>query len=139
MRLMNMSDSGRRPVSLRDAVYVGIISFLTPIVAQHNGLIPEKEKAPAPIEQAIDPVAQIESMIQSYFQQIESNPHLEESQEMSITWLDSPVTQEWEYDYQKEYWTTKQKHSESFRSPPSIRIGLREDGVVIWKKIVTTQ
>jgi len=50
-------------------------------------------------------------------------------------WLDSPVTKKWVYDYQNEYWTTPDKSSDSYRSPPSVRIGLRKDGAVVWQKV----
>ena len=137
MRLMNMNESGRRSMSLRDAVYVGIISFLTPMAAQHNGIsidFNKDDNVPAQVVIEENPITNVLVEIEKLFEQIQSVP-ITNDVEMSITWLDSPVTQEWEYDYQKEFWTTKRDQRESLRSPPSIRIGLREDGVVIWKKI----
>ena len=137
MRLMNMNESGRRSMSLRDAVYVGIISFLTPMAAQHNGIsidFNKDDNVPAQVVIEENPITNVLVEIEKLFEQIQSAPITNEV-DLGITWLDSPVTQEWEYDYQKEFWTTKRDQRESLRSPPSIRIGLREDGVVIWKKI----
>lgn len=137
MRLMNMNESGRRSMSLRDAVYVGIISFLTPMAAQHNGIsidFNKDDNVPAQVVIEENPITNVLVEIEKLFEQMQSVP-ITNDVEMSIMWLDSPVTQEWEYDYQKEFWITKRDKRESLRSPPSIRIGLREDGVVIWKKI----
>jgi len=51
----------------------------------------------------------------------------------SILWLNSPVTQAWEFDPKKQTWQTVTSYKDSFRSPPSMVIGLRDDGVVVWR------
>lgn len=54
--------------------------------------------------------------------------------ELETTWLSSPVTRSWEYDEKRGIWKTE-KYEKSLQSTPSIIIGLREDGVVVWKKV----
>lgn len=54
--------------------------------------------------------------------------------ELETTWLSSPVTRSWEYDEKRGIWKTD-KYEKSLQSTPSIIIGLREDGVVVWKKV----
>lgn len=50
-------------------------------------------------------------------------------------WLSSPITQVWEWDDRKQLWVMPMKYPDCLRSPPSIIIGLRSDGTVIWKKV----
>lgn len=115
----------RRPASLRDAVYVGIISLLTPLAAQHGiNLFDQKttepsSPSPPPPPPIVEPIKQ----------------EIPPPEELTILWLDSPVTQEWEYDYQKDAWLTKRDTKDSYRSPPSMRLGMRSDGVVVWKRV----
>lgn len=52
-----------------------------------------------------------------------------------IIWLDSPVMQTWEYNEKGKIWETALPYRESFRSSPTLILGLRDDGVVVWKKI----
>lgn len=53
----------------------------------------------------------------------------------TIVWLDSPVMQTWTYNEKAKVWETALPYKESFRSSPTLIFGLREDGVVVWKKI----
>jgi hypothetical protein len=55
-----------------------------------------------------------------------------EEENLTINWLNSPVTQAWKYDEDDMAYKTASK--DSYRSPPSIIIGLRSDGVVVWRK-----
>jgi hypothetical protein len=139
MKLMNTVESTRRPMSLRDVVYIGIISFFTPIVAQHNGLPISFNNNSSSKEEIVSSIKEnygtnVLFEIEKIIRELESSSS-PPNKEYNITWLDSPVTQKWEYDYRKGYWTTQKNNAESFRSPPTIQIGLREDGVVIWKTI----
>jgi hypothetical protein len=61
-------------------------------------------------------------------------PRPETQEEIETTWLESPVTRSWEFDEKRGIWTTE-KYEKSLQSAPSIIIGLREDGTVVWKKI----
>lgn len=55
--------------------------------------------------------------------------------ELPTTWLNSPVTQAWTFDAKKQVWMTALPYKDSMRSSPSIIIGMREDGIIVWKKI----
>jgi hypothetical protein len=52
-----------------------------------------------------------------------------------VLWLDSPVTQKWNWDSKNKNWLPVPSYKDSMRSTPSIIIGLRDDGVLIWKKV----
>jgi len=52
----------------------------------------------------------------------------------SIFWMGSPVSQKWVFNEKKQAWETLLPYKESFKSPPTYVIGLRDDGVVIWKR-----
>lgn len=58
-----------------------------------------------------------------------------ETPPMNITWMNSPVMQHWKYNESKALWEAIPSYKDSFRSSPTIIIGLREDGVVVWKKV----
>lgn len=51
-----------------------------------------------------------------------------------VIWTDSPVMQTWSYDERARVWETALPYKDSFRSNPTLIFGLREDGVVVWKK-----
>lgn len=53
----------------------------------------------------------------------------------NVKWMNSPVTQEWVYDSNDDLWKTEKSYDRSLRSLPTIRLGLRDDGVVIWEKV----
>lgn len=52
-----------------------------------------------------------------------------------IIWLDSPVMQTWVYNEKSKIWETALPYKDSFRSNPTLIFGLRDDGLVIWRKI----
>lgn len=56
------------------------------------------------------------------------------SPKTNIVWLASPITQNWELDEKNQFWKPIPKLNENYKYSPSIILGLREDGVVIWKK-----
>lgn len=60
---------------------------------------------------------------------ISDEPHLQ------IQWLESPVMQAWEYNDRRRAWETVLPFRDSMRSQPTLVIGLREDGVVVWKRL----
>lgn len=60
----------------------------------------------------------------------------EEITELNIRWLNSPVTQVWNFDNENKMWFLNDKYGNNLRSVPTVIIGLREDGVVVWKNVV---
>lgn len=55
-----------------------------------------------------------------------------------VEWLASPVTQAWKWDSLRRVWITTEKYQDSMQANPSIEIGLREDGLVVWRKVNKT-
>jgi hypothetical protein len=55
--------------------------------------------------------------------------------EPEVLWLDSPVTQKWQWDSKHQAWMPVQSYKDSMRSTPSVIIGLQDDGTVVWKKL----
>jgi hypothetical protein len=55
--------------------------------------------------------------------------------EKETFWINSPVTQAWTFDEKKQTWVTVLPFKESMRSTPLIHLGLRSDGMVVWKKV----
>jgi hypothetical protein len=60
--------------------------------------------------------------------------NLKQNEIKKVQWLDSPVMQTWIQDERTKIWSTALPYKESMKSSPSLRIGLREDGVVVWMK-----
>lgn len=58
-----------------------------------------------------------------------------DDRELEVVWLDSPVLQKWQLDPKTGLWHTALPYKDSFRSNPTIVIGLREDGVLTWKRV----
>lgn len=157
------NNNGKKPLTLRDIVYVALISFLTPFAAKYglnvgddfslgsdkplseisvkandNYLLPQPFGASPSIQQSTEDQVSMIFDLATKLADL-SNPAVESVSPQSIPkvemWLDSPVTQEWIYDYEKDYWSTAKDWKDSFKSPPSIKLGLRDDGTVVWKKI----
>ena len=57
---------------------------------------------------------------------------VESEEELDVLWLASPVTQAWKYDESDMIYRPASK--DNYRSPPTIQIGLRSDGTVVWRK-----
>ena len=53
---------------------------------------------------------------------------------LETQWLGSPVTQVWIWDRRKQIWENDTTYENSFRSSPTIILGLRSDGTVVWRK-----
>lgn len=145
-----------KKTNLKSIIVVAIISFCIPIglhfILKNNYTIKQEK----PIEQlnqtnqtevlleklltAIDNMQRqnitnnspIESnAVVSYVSSIKTNNNIPPS----VEWLASPVTQTWKWDGMRRVWTTTEKYEDSMRANPSIEIGLREDGIVVWRKI----
>jgi len=58
------------------------------------------------------------------------------NQNMYTQWLDSPVMQAWIQDDKTKMWQTALPYKDSMRSSPTLLLGLRDDGVVVWKRIL---
>lgn len=74
-------------------------------------------------------IKQLQSTSLSY--NIQSNI---ETNELTVQWLDSPVMQNWLLNEKTRIWETALPYKDSFRSTPTLIFGLREDGVVVWKR-----
>lgn len=148
---MNISNN-----KTKRAVLIGIISFIIPfsiyLISRLD--VDNIPREPSPlidpmtlsgkendviIEQMLIKIEDIISQLNTQQQAIvQSSPHpvkIFPEVEPQVFWLDSPVMQKWQWDAKERVWTTALPYKESMRSNPSIIIGLREDGVVIWKKI----
>lgn len=60
---------------------------------------------------------------------------VESNKNYYIQWQDSPVMQTWIKDDKTKVWQTALPYKDSMRSSPTLIFGLREDGVVVWKRI----
>jgi hypothetical protein len=135
--------------SLRDMIFVGLISVLTPIAAQNgliseevaSGLLPEATRVepqqPQSTSDQLLTILELVTKLNSNDVEPEEKeiPQVNSNTNSVSMWLNSPVTQKWTYDIEKDYWTTARDFEDSFKSPPSIRLGLRADGTVVWKKV----
>jgi hypothetical protein len=63
------------------------------------------------------------------------NYDIETNKTQDIVWLDSPVMQTWNYNEKSKVWETALPYKDSFRSSPTLIFGLREDGIVVWRKL----
>jgi hypothetical protein len=142
-RVTSTNGNGKKPLTLRDIVYVALISFLTPFAAKYGLTVGDSfdnNNDPLPIVEQQTPKDQVSMIFDLATKLTElSQPQptpidAKENAEVEM-WLDSPVTQRYTYNYDKEYWSTSKEFKDSFKSPPSIRLGLRSDGTVVWKKV----
>ena len=125
------------------------ISIGSPLLL-HYWLKP-KEVSPQPVvlqqiatspqvvtQQVFQPIVQ--SVTQQVIQVVtQYMPHVEIQQfriaeEVKPIWLGSPVTRAWQKTGDNS-WETIGNQFTSLHSPPTFKIGLRSDGVVIWKKV----
>lgn len=60
--------------------------------------------------------------------------HVNTSQ-ADIEWINSPVMQSWIFNEKSGVWETVLNYKDSFRSSPTLILGLRQDGTVVWKRI----
>lgn len=59
---------------------------------------------------------------------------INESKDETV-WIGSPVVQNWEWDPSINAWKTLVPYDKSMNSRPSIQIGLKEDGTIVWKRV----
>jgi len=97
----------------------------------------------APLVQMADPitvyttvtnyVTRTNIIIETIIKEQEPEVPLEEAP-MAIQWLSSPVTQSWRWDDSKQVWFPSPNLKDSYRPQPAVLMGLREDGVVVWRR-----
>lgn len=53
--------------------------------------------------------------------------------ELTVFWLNSPMTQKWQFNSNNQTWSMVEDNG--LKSLPTIVLGLRSDGFVVWQKI----
>lgn len=111
---------------------------------QDQALIKEFANQPSvdtnTVSLAIDQTEQhILKVLNSYFedtveQEDETEPPSVTAPSNTVKWLASPVMQTWRYDEENLVYQAVPNHKDSYRSLPSVQMGLRSDGTIVWRE-----